>query len=110
MIELNWIKSEAASQLVTQPWAQSAHRPITQSLIRSMTRSPDGSMAQSPNPPNHSMLQYPLMRWVLSIAHPDKIEKLARELRASPLVARLLVLRGLDEPEAAYRFLHPSLR
>jgi len=56
------------------------------------------------------MLQYSLMRWVLNTAHPDKVEKLARELGASPLVARLLVLRGLDEPEAAYRFLHPSLR
>jgi single-stranded-DNA-specific exonuclease len=50
------------------------------------------------------------MRWVVSTAHPGKVEKLAQELGASPLLARLLVLRGLDEPDAAYRFLHPSLR
>lgn len=50
------------------------------------------------------------MRWVVSTAHPDKVEKLARELGTSPLVARLLVLRGLGDPEAAHRFLHPDLR
>ncbi len=49
------------------------------------------------------------MRWVVSTAHPDKVERLAGELGVPPLVARLLVLRGLDEPELADRFLHPSL-
>jgi len=34
---------------------------------------------------------------------------LARELRISPAVARLLAIRGLDDPETAQRFLHPSL-
>ena len=34
---------------------------------------------------------------------------LARELRISPAIARLLTLRGIDTPEAAQRFLHPSL-
>jgi len=32
-----------------------------------------------------------------------------RELALSPLVARLLVQRGLDDPAAAQAFLHPSL-
>jgi single-stranded-DNA-specific exonuclease len=32
-----------------------------------------------------------------------------RELQISPAVARLLVIRGIDEPEAAQRFLYPSL-
>jgi single-stranded-DNA-specific exonuclease len=50
------------------------------------------------------------MRWVVSTAHPDKVEKLARELGASPLLARLLVQRGLNDPEVAHRFLQPSLR
>ena len=34
---------------------------------------------------------------------------LARELRISPAVARLLAIRGIDEPESAQKFLHPSL-
>jgi single-stranded-DNA-specific exonuclease len=50
------------------------------------------------------------MRWVISTSHPEKVQKLARELAIPPLVARLLVLRGLGNPEAAHRFLHPSLR
>jgi single-stranded-DNA-specific exonuclease len=35
--------------------------------------------------------------------------RLADALRVDPMVARLLCLRGLTDPEAAYRFLHPSL-
>jgi single-stranded-DNA-specific exonuclease len=50
------------------------------------------------------------MRWIVSTSHSEKAEKLIRELGVPPLVARLLVLRRLDDPEAAYRFLHPSLR
>jgi single-stranded-DNA-specific exonuclease len=50
------------------------------------------------------------MRWIVSTSHPEKVEKLARELGIPHVVAHLLVLRGLDDPEAADRFLHPSLR
>jgi single-stranded-DNA-specific exonuclease len=34
---------------------------------------------------------------------------LARELRISPAVARLLAIRGIDDPETAQKFLRPSL-
>ncbi len=34
---------------------------------------------------------------------------LARELRISPAIARLLSIRGIDEVERAQKFLHPSL-
>ncbi|HKY19739.1 MAG TPA: single-stranded-DNA-specific exonuclease RecJ [Vicinamibacterales bacterium] len=34
---------------------------------------------------------------------------LAHELRVSPAIARLLTIRGVDTPELAQRFLHPSL-
>ena len=34
---------------------------------------------------------------------------LARELKISPAIARLLAIRGIDEPAVAQRFLHPSL-
>jgi single-stranded-DNA-specific exonuclease len=50
------------------------------------------------------------MRWIVSNSHPEKVGNLVRELGIPQLVARLLVLRGLDDPEAADRFLHPSLR
>jgi single-stranded-DNA-specific exonuclease len=49
------------------------------------------------------------MRWIVSTSPSEKAEKLARELGVPPLVARLLVLRRLDDPEAADRFLHPNL-
>jgi single-stranded-DNA-specific exonuclease len=35
--------------------------------------------------------------------------RLADALKISPVVARLLAIRGIDEPESAQRFLHPSL-
>ncbi len=38
-----------------------------------------------------------------------QVERLARELTLSPVTARLLCIRGLGEPDAARRFLAPSL-
>jgi single-stranded-DNA-specific exonuclease len=49
------------------------------------------------------------MRWVLSPVDTDVVERLQRELNVSPLLARLLALRGVKEPEAAQAFLNPSL-
>ncbi len=49
------------------------------------------------------------MRWLVSSADAEITRRLARELDLHPLVARLLVLRGMEEPEAAERFLRPSL-
>jgi len=49
------------------------------------------------------------MRWQIPTANPEAVAKLSRELNVPPLVARLLVLRDIAEPEAAERFLHPSL-
>jgi single-stranded-DNA-specific exonuclease len=49
------------------------------------------------------------MRWIESPVDEEAVRRLARELALSPLVARLLVQRGLDEPAAAQAFLHPSL-
>jgi single-stranded-DNA-specific exonuclease len=49
------------------------------------------------------------MRWVLrDIAH-DSAQRLSQALGVSPLIARLLLLRGLAEPEAAGRFLRADL-
>ena len=49
------------------------------------------------------------MRWQLASAATDQADKLVSELGVSPVVARLLVLRGITEPEAADQFLNPSL-
>jgi single-stranded-DNA-specific exonuclease len=49
------------------------------------------------------------MRWLVPTANSDAIARLTRELKLSPLVAGLLVHRGIEEPEAAHGFLHPDL-
>src|SRR5208282_4252592 len=49
------------------------------------------------------------MRWIQSAVDAETAGRLARELKISPLLARLLVQRGLAEPAAAQALLHPSL-
>jgi single-stranded-DNA-specific exonuclease len=40
----------------------------------------------------------------------DHIRRLAAELQVSPITVRLLLLRGVETPEAMHRFLCPGLR
>src|SRR5918999_6419507 len=47
--------------------------------------------------------------WERLPCNDEAVDVLARELKISPAIARLLAIRGIDEPEAAQRFLHPSL-
>ena len=49
------------------------------------------------------------MRWLLPTLNSAVVDWLSRELELPSIVARLLVLRGIDEPQSAHRFLHPSL-
>lgn len=49
------------------------------------------------------------MRWDISPVDANAVARLTRELNVSAWLARLLVLRGLAEPEAADAFLHPRL-
>src|SRR2546428_12815638 len=49
------------------------------------------------------------MRWLVPAVDPDAIANLSRELGFAPLLARLLVRRGIRDPETAQRFLRPSL-
>jgi len=49
------------------------------------------------------------MRWLNSPVDSESVARLVREVKVSPLVARLLTQRGLAEPAAAHAFLHPSL-
>ena len=51
----------------------------------------------------------PASVWTEGEADPAAIERIRHELALHPAVARLLVRRGLAEPDEARRFLHPSL-
>lgn len=64
--------------------------------------------ACQPWPSSGTMTVTP-MRWINSPVDAESVGLVARELKISPLVARLLVQRGLSEPAAAHAFLHPGL-
>ncbi len=50
------------------------------------------------------------MRWLAKSADPSQVDLLASALRGkNPVVARLLVMRGITDPGEAERFLAPSL-
>jgi single-stranded-DNA-specific exonuclease len=51
----------------------------------------------------------PTSQWLLPDVDPQRTRTLADSLRVQPLTARVLLNRGLDDPEAARRFLAPSL-
>jgi len=48
-------------------------------------------------------------RWKVLSSLPDQVEQLAAQLDVIPLVAHLLIQRGLDHPDQARKFLQPSL-
>jgi single-stranded-DNA-specific exonuclease len=47
--------------------------------------------------------------WERLSCNDQAAEQLARELKISPAIARLLVIRGFESADGAQRFLHPSL-
>jgi single-stranded-DNA-specific exonuclease len=49
------------------------------------------------------------VRWTLSSFDESQASRLAAEARLSPVLARLLVARGIADAESAHRFLSPSL-
>ena len=49
------------------------------------------------------------MRWLISEVESESSRNLAEALSVSPLLGRLLMQRGLADPEKAHRFLHPEL-
>ena len=48
------------------------------------------------------------MRWIVPALNSDAVARLVKG-EITPLLARLLVLRGVEDPEAAKTFLSPSL-
>ncbi len=51
-----------------------------------------------------------LKRWILKSADETIVARQSEQLKIPPLLARLLVLRGLADPESAKRYLSSSLR
>src|SRR5262245_12377578 len=51
----------------------------------------------------------PPLRWRYLAPEPQTVEKLSQEAKVPPLLARLLVLRGVKTAEDASAFLSPSL-
>jgi single-stranded-DNA-specific exonuclease len=49
------------------------------------------------------------MRWEIRSVDGDAVARLSRELNVPNIIARLLVLRGVTDPESAQRFLNPAL-
>src|SRR3954451_141359 len=49
-----------------------------------------------------------LRRWVLPESNAERVSALAAALQIGTPTAKVLVTRGLGDPEAARRFLHPS--
>ena len=49
------------------------------------------------------------MRWLVPTVNSAAVDRLCQELNIPSVVARLLVLRGIEDPESAHRFLHPNL-
>ena len=47
--------------------------------------------------------------WDRATCDPEPVDRLIRELGVSPIVARLLCIRGVSDPDRARRFLTPSL-
>ena len=48
-------------------------------------------------------------QWQTINPDPETVRSLSRQLRCSPLIARLLAIRGIQSKIQATRFLHPSL-
>jgi single-stranded-DNA-specific exonuclease len=49
------------------------------------------------------------MRWEVCGVDGDAVARLCRELNIPNIIARLLILRGVADPESAQRFLNPAL-
>jgi single-stranded-DNA-specific exonuclease len=48
-------------------------------------------------------------RWSVLSSFPEQIQSLSTQLEVSPLVAHLLLQRGFDDPDQAWKFLKPRL-
>jgi single-stranded-DNA-specific exonuclease len=57
-----------------------------------------------------SVTSYRKKRWILPAADPENAQRLAHELHVPPIVAQLLINRGIRDASAAAAFLEPRFR
>src|SRR3977135_3822728 len=53
--------------------------------------------------------RFPNKRWIQTQSNAESVARLMRELQLSDMIATLLVNRGIIEPEAAFKFLNPTI-
>ena len=51
----------------------------------------------------------PVAQWLIPDLDPQVVRDLATSLQVQPLTARVLLSRGLSDPQSARRFLSPSI-
>ncbi len=53
--------------------------------------------------------QLAIVRWIVKQVDQQRVRVLCDQLQISPFLAKLLINRGLKEPEVVYKFLNPSI-
>lgn len=53
---------------------------------------------------------YPRSRWICAETSGERVGQLAREANISPLLARMLIVRGIDTAEQIHQFLHADMK
>ena len=67
------------------------------------------NLNEVPSLHSSALRPHPLMkRWIVRELETERASYFARSLKVSPVVAGLLISRGYDTEESAYKFLHPS--
>lgn len=66
------------------------------------------SATASPRPAVAGARRHPAQRWVLTPAHPEESAALAAAAHLPPVLAELLLARGVTDAREAHDFLHPD--
>ncbi|MBD2077840.1 single-stranded-DNA-specific exonuclease RecJ [Phormidium sp. FACHB-592] len=65
-------------------------------------------MIKQLSPDAATVRKLPDQRWQIAIAQADQVKAIAQATKLSPLLAQVLLNRGINSPEQAQRFLHPE--
>jgi single-stranded-DNA-specific exonuclease len=76
--------------------------------MRTSARTQNKSSASEPLRRNHRRVDSAEKIWVISPADP-RADQLAKSLKVSPLLAQLLINRGVTDPQSGSAFLRPKL-
>jgi single-stranded-DNA-specific exonuclease len=67
-----------------------------------------GTADNGPALPHNAPRRRPRLHWQLAEPHPDESAALANSARLPPVLAELLVARGITQPGEAYAYLNPT--